>query len=158
MRNEHKELLERLDLKIDDVIKLHYKDTAYVMCVVEKDNEAVELQGLYLKAQIEVLESNEVEFKLLYRASEDKSLDDLKIFLQKNFPNYQAFNSRNVVGDEVALVYSKNGIEVWHCDDYGYIEIIGLRKCEFVSLIDHNDGYSHLKTFEIEVNSDEEKD
>lgn len=157
MKKEHKELLERLDLKIDDVINLHYKHRYYDMCIVEKSDK-IELQGFYLDAQIEVLESNEVEFKLLYRASEDKRLDDLKMFLQKNFPNYQAFNSRNVIGDEVELVYSKDEIEVWHCDDYGYIEILGLRECEFISLIDHSDGFSHLKTFEIEVNCDEEED
>lgn len=157
MNKDHKELLERLDLRIDDVINLHINNINCVMCVVAKSDK-VELQSFYLDAPIEVLESNDVEFKLLYRASEDKSLDDLKMFLQKHFPNYLAYNNRNVVGDEVDLVYSKDGIEVWHCYEYEYIEIIGLRESEFISLIDFNDDFRRLKTFEIEENCDEEED
>ena len=156
-KEEYEKLLEKLDLKIDDVIKFRFKNISCDMCVVEKNDE-IGLQSFNLSAPIKILESNEVEFKLLYRASEDKSLDDLKMFLQKHFPNYQAFNTRNIVGDEVELVYSKDGIEVWHCDNYGYIEIFGLRECEYISLIDLNVGYHHLKTFEIEVNSYEKED
>ena len=50
-------------------------------------------------------------------------IDKLKIFLQENYPNEQAFNTRNIVGDSMETVYNEDGIMVDYCYNYGYIEI-----------------------------------
>lgn len=72
---------------------------------------------------------------------------ELKKFLQEEFPNEQAFNTRNIVGDSMETVYKENGITVDYCYRYDYIEIFGLTDEEFEDLIDN---YGHLKTFDVE--------
>lgn len=78
-------------------------------------------------------------------------IDKLKIFLQENYPNEQAFNTRNIVGDSMETVYNEDGIMVDYCYYYEYIEIFGLTDKEFEDLID-NTGY--LKTFNVDERSD----
>lgn len=73
-------------------------------------------------------------------------INKLKKFLQENYPNFQAFNSRGV--DYTERVYNEDGIIVDYCSSYGYVEIFGLTNEEFYNLIDDS-GFSHLKTFEI---------
>ena len=75
-------------------------------------------------------------------------IEKLKRFLQEKYPNVQAFNSRNLVGDYMKTVYNEDGIEVDYCYHYEYIEIFGLSQAEFDSLIETDKwGSSHLKTF-----------
>lgn len=74
-------------------------------------------------------------------------IDKLKIFLQENYPNEQAFNTKNIVGDSMVTVYNEDEIIVDYCYYYSYIEIFGLTDEEFEDLIDK---YGHLKTFNIE--------
>lgn len=69
-------------------------------------------------------------------------IDKLKIFLQENYPNEQAFNTRNTAYDSMETVYNEDGIMV----DYEYIEIFGLTDVEFEDLIDD---YGMLKNFNI---------
>ena len=64
-------------------------------------------------------------------------IDKLKIFLQKNYPNEQAFNTRNWIGDNMETVYNEDGIMVDYCYNYGYIEIFGLTDEEFEDLIQY---------------------
>lgn len=73
-------------------------------------------------------------------------IEKLKKFLQENYPNFQAFNSRGV--DHTEQVYNDDDIIVDYCSSYGYVEIFGLTDEEFWDLIDDS-GFSHLKTFEI---------
>ena len=73
-------------------------------------------------------------------------IDKLKIFLQENYPNEQAFNTRNIVNDSMETVYDEDGITVDYCYGYEYIEIFGLTDVEFEDLIDNT---GHLKTFNI---------
>ena len=73
-------------------------------------------------------------------------INKLKKFLQENYPNFQAFNSRGA--DYTERVYNEDGIIVDYCSSYGYVEIFGLTNEEFYNLIDDS-GFSHLKTFEI---------
>lgn len=73
-------------------------------------------------------------------------IDKLKRFLQKNYPNEQAFNTRNIIGDIMETVYDEDGIIVDYCYDYEYIEIFGLTDVEFEDLIDD---YGMLKKFNI---------
>lgn len=73
-------------------------------------------------------------------------IDKLKIFLQENYPNEQAFNTRNIAGDSMERVYDEDEIIVDYCYYYSYIEIFGLTDEEFEDLIDK---YGHLKTFNI---------
>lgn len=81
-------------------------------------------------------------------------IDKLKIFLQKNYPNEQAFNTRNWIGDNMETVYDEDGIMVDYCYNYGYIEIFGLTDEEFKDLINNT---GHLKTFDAEEMSDTNK-
>ena len=74
-------------------------------------------------------------------------IDKLKIFLQENYPNEQAFNTRNIVNDSMETVYDEDGITVDYCYGYEYIEIFGLTDVEFENLIDNK---GHLKTFNVE--------
>lgn len=77
-----------------------------------------------------------------------EKIKKLKKFLQENYPNYQAFNTRNIYGDPMEEVYNEDGIIVDYCSSYGYVEIFGLTDEEFWDLIDDS-GFSYLKTFEI---------
>ena len=67
-------------------------------------------------------------------------------FLQENYPNEQAFNTRNIIGDIMETVYNEDGIIVYYCYGYEYIEIFGLTDVEFEDLIDE---YGMLKNFNI---------
>lgn len=89
-------------------------------------------------------------------------IEKLKRFLQENHPNIQAFNTENLVGDYMELVYDEDDIEVYYCYGWEYIEIFGLSQAEFDSLIETDKwGSNHLKTFtfkEREVLSNEKED
>lgn len=74
-------------------------------------------------------------------------MKDLKRFLQENYPNAQAFNTPNWVGDNMELVYNKDNIQVMYCKEYDYIEIFGISSEEFESLLDKDNMFSMLKTF-----------
>lgn len=67
----------------------------------------------------------------------------LKKFLQKKYPNIQAFNTRNITGDFLLKVYDRDGIIVDYAPNYDYIEIFGLTNDEFNELTENG----HLKTF-----------
>lgn len=81
-------------------------------------------------------------------------IEKLKKFLQKFYPNYQAFNTRNLVGDAMVTVYTKDGIQVDEAFEWGYIEIFGLTEEEFKSLLDL-DHASFLKTFDEYIEKEE---
>ena len=74
-------------------------------------------------------------------------IDKLKKFLQENYPNEKAFNTRNWIGDNMETVYDEDGIIVDYCYVYSYIEIFGLTDKEFENLIDNT---GHLKIFNVE--------
>ena len=64
-----------------------------------------------------------------------KEFKNLILFLKEEYPDIQAFNTRNLVGDEMTTVYEKNGIIVDFCEHWGYIEIFGLPDTEFEYLL-----------------------
>lgn len=74
-------------------------------------------------------------------------MKELKRFLQENYPNKQAFNTANWTGDAMNIVYNKDGIQVFYCEDYDYIEIFGINPYEFKDLIDKENRFSMLRTF-----------
>lgn len=77
-------------------------------------------------------------------------INKLKIFLQKNYPNIQAFNTKNLVGDPMETVYNEDGIRVDYCYFYNYIEIFGLTQKQFESLLNPKSFLGEgLKTFRI---------
>lgn len=78
----------------------------------------------------------------MVRIKEDK-IDKLKKFLQEEYPNIQAFNTRNIAGDSLYTVYEEDGITVEYCYYYEYIEIFGLTDEEFEDLVDES---GHVKT------------
>lgn len=43
----------------------------------------------------------------------------------------QIFHTRNITGDEMELVYDENGIELYQCPGYGYLEVFGLNEEQF---------------------------
>ena len=77
-----------------------------------------------------------------------EAIRKLKVFLQENFPNGQAFETRNIAGDEMETVYKEDGITVDYCRCYGYLEIFGLTSKEYNSLIKRN-SLHNLKTFRV---------
>ena len=53
-------------------------------------------------------------------------------FLKNKFPKrIQMFNTRNNVGDRMFTIYHEDGITVYYCPDYDYIEIFGLTDKQF---------------------------
>ena len=79
-----------------------------------------------------------------------RKINKLKNFLQKNYPNIQAFNSVGIGYDDIKFVYDEDGIEVRYCPFWEYIEILGLTDNEFKKLLDNKSLLgSHLKTFKI---------
>ena len=77
-------------------------------------------------------------------------IDKLKKFLQENYPNKQAFNTRNMAGDYMKNVYDEDNIQVDYAPGYGYIEIFGLTDEEFEELLDKNSFLGQdLKTFNV---------
>lgn len=56
-------------------------------------------------------------------------------FIKENdLEGMQSFNTRNTVGDPMCNIYCEDGICVDECSYYGYIEIFGLTKEEYLSL------------------------
>lgn len=47
-------------------------------------------------------------------------------YLKENNSDEQIFNSRNIVGDNMGTIIDENGIELLHCGDWEYYEVIGL--------------------------------
>lgn len=48
----------------------------------------------------------------------------------------QTFPVRSLNPGETALVYNEDGVRIYHCEGWGYIDIIGLSKDEYQSLAD----------------------
>lgn len=85
-----------------------------------------------------------------------EKIEKLKVFLQKNYPNIQAFDCRNTAYDDMETVYEDEGIWVDHAVVDRYIEIFGLTRDEFLDLIEIDEfGSPHLKTFKIEEKKDD---
>jgi len=83
-------------------------------------------------------------------------IEKLKKFLQENYPNIQAFNTRNIVGDDMENVYDEDNIQVDYCDHWDYIEIFGLNEKQFSDLLDKKSFLGDsLKTFKIGDDKDE---
>ncbi len=79
----------------------------------------------------------------------ENKIKKLKKFLQENYPNMQAYNTKNIAGDYMENVYDEDNIKVDYYPEYGYIEIFGLTNDEFEDLLDKDSytGNHHLKTF-----------
>jgi len=64
-------------------------------------------------------------------------LNKLRDFLIKNgYKGTQTFGSRSLVGDSVETIYEADGITVYYCYYYDYLEIFGLSDEEYNSLAD----------------------
>ena len=67
------------------------------------------------------------------------NIQDVKDFLQSKkdeLEGYQAFDSRNIVGDTMEPFYNKDGVQIDICREWGYIEIFGLTWEAFISICD----------------------
>jgi len=67
---------------------------------------------------------------------EEDIVKEVTEFLHKNYPYTQAFNTRNIAGDDMETVYDKNGITVDYCANWNYIEVFGLTTDEFRDVMD----------------------
>ena len=52
-----------------------------------------------------------------------------------NYNGVQAFNTRNIVGDKLALLYNEDGIYAEYCPGGDYLEIFGLTEDEFPEIV-----------------------
>lgn len=79
-----------------------------------------------------------------YRAYEFYTYDfnDVKSFLCRNhLYGMQVFDSHST--DPTECVYFKDGVGIYYSGEYGYIDVIGLRPCDFYVLSKaHNRAYS----------------
>lgn len=72
------------------------------------------------------------------------NIQDVKDFLQSKkdeLEGYQAFDSRNIVGDEMEPFYNKDGVQIDICRQWGYIEIFGLTWEGFNSICDRENHF-----------------
>ena len=53
--------------------------------------------------------------------------------------NYQIFNTMNLVGDSTEEIYNKDGVLIFECEYYGYLEVFGLSEKDFDLLCDKED-------------------
>lgn len=84
------------------------------------------------------------------KSERDLQIEKLKRFLQENYPNIQAFNTRNICGDYMVTVYNEDGIAVDYAPEYEYIEIFGLTEKEFNDLLNPKTRFTYLKTFKFD--------
>lgn len=67
-------------------------------------------------------------------------INKIEKFLDENdLKGWQAFDSRNIVGDEMETIYQEDGVTIDICRFYGYLEIFGLSFEELNILAE--DGY-----------------
>lgn len=53
-------------------------------------------------------------------------------YLKKEFPNkIQMFDTPNIVGDAMSLIYNEDGIIIKYCYAWNYIEIFGVTDDEY---------------------------
>lgn len=64
---------------------------------------------------------------------------------KSDFLGMQVFDSKSLVGDYRELVYDEEGIEVYVCYYYDYVEILGISKNEFNQLVKSKYGFDHIK-------------
>jgi len=57
-----------------------------------------------------------------------------------NYNGVQAFNTRNITGDKLALLYNEDGIYAEYCTRRDYLEIFGLTEDEFLELVPEGAG------------------
>ena len=50
--------------------------------------------------------------------------------------NCGLFDTQNIVGDDMTLIYAGNGLEIYICFEYSYFEVFGLSDKEFAKLED----------------------
>lgn len=70
-------------------------------------------------------------FYCLYDYDVKEVFDFLK---SHHYYGTQIFDCHGTSDDYKELVYSKDGVEVWYCGSWDYLEIFGLRDCDFYVL------------------------
>lgn len=64
----------------------------------------------------------------------EKVEEVLEEYFEKEELPIQAFNTRNLVGDNMYTIYEENGITIDYCYNWNYVEIFGLSKKDFEDL------------------------
>ena len=69
-------------------------------------------------------------------------LEKAKEIIKENFSSFDCglFNSRNLVGDDMATLYEEDGLQIDACYGWSYFEVFGLTDDEFGELKDFYKG------------------
>lgn len=73
--------------------------------------------------------------KPTYEQVKTYDLEEVIAFVKKHDLGCGIFNTRSLVDDSMETIYSKNGVTVDACDDWGYLEIFGLKEEDFAKLL-----------------------
>ncbi len=64
-------------------------------------------------------------------------------FLKREFPDgIQMFSTRNVLGDSLYPIYEVDGVRIDFCPSWYYVEIFGLTRDEWESLVQCGEWYN----------------
>ena len=59
-------------------------------------------------------------------------LDDIKTFLEESeYKDYFIFNTAGAITDPISKIYDKDGVTIWVCERYEYLEIFGISYDDF---------------------------
>ena len=72
----------------------------------------------------------------------DKPLDTAKKIIKKYYKDYDCgiFDTSNIVGDPMGIIYKDDSIEILGCYYYSYFEVFGLSRDDFDKLEDYYNG------------------
>ena len=62
----------------------------------------------------------------------EKAKEIVKTFY--SFARCGIFNSRNIAGDAMEIIYDDGGLTIYICYYYSYLEVFGLSDAEFIKL------------------------
>lgn len=64
-------------------------------------------------------------------------LEKAKVIIKENYKDamYGIFDTRNIIGDRMEIIYCDNELQIEICRDWGYFEVFGLTDEEFEELI-----------------------
>lgn len=71
----------------------------------------------------------------------DKPLDIAKKIIKEHYREYDCgiFNTPNIVGDPMGMIYKDDSIEILGCYYYSYFEVFGLSRDDFDRLKNYYD-------------------
>lgn len=95
------------------------------------------------KAELVSTEKEDEEEPFEFAGDPSKSRQENVVdFLNERFPEgIQAFDTSNVVGDSVTEIYDFQGVYIYYCEYWDYIDVIGLNKEEWKYILKNTKCY-----------------